>query len=231
MASKKNSKAIKQASAAQQSSEAAQIGFQREARAQNTAALSPFMQRGNIAGETINAALGLGYSPGYSATTGAPTDPAGAATNAYELFKQSTGYSTRLQEGQRGQGALYGAKGVYQSGARDKALAQFNQNFASGEFGNWMGALGNQQSIGFGGASALAGVSQTAANNLSQISQNSADTASQAAIARAQNSGALFTGLAGIAGQTVGALSSYQRPQTAYNPALNTASIPHYGYA
>ena len=35
----------------------------------------------------------------------------------------------------------------------------------------------------------------------------------RAAVARAGNSGALMTGIAGIAGNTIGALSSYGQPQ------------------
>jgi len=228
LASKKNSKAIKQAQQTQSASEAQQIAFQREARAENTAALSPFMQRGNIAGETINAALGLGYSPQYASQAGqAGANPATAAASAYELFKQSTGYQTRLNEGFRGLNANFAGRGVLQSGAAVKSALRYGQDFASGEFGNWMGALGNQQGLGFAGASALAGVSQGAADRLGQISQNSADNASNAAIARAQNQGALFTGLAGAAGSAVGALSSY-RPQPQYYPPGPT--VQSYGY-
>jgi hypothetical protein len=117
---------------------------------------------------------------------------------------------------------------VLQSGAAQRAALRYGQEFASGEFGNWMSMLGNQQHTGFAGASALAGVSQGSADRMGAISQNSANMAGQAAVARAQNQGALFTGLAGIAGQAAGALSSYQRPPASYAPALGV--VPHYGY-
>ena len=231
--SKSNNKAIDRATQAQSASDAQQIGFQREIYGKNEAALSPFMQRGNAAGNQINALLGLGGGipmpgpitgygsgtfnmDGTPATTGTagPAQPAHqSALNAYEMFKQSTGYQSRLQEGQRGQGAMYSALGTYQSGARDKALARFNQDYASREFGNYVGMLGNQQGVGFAGASALAGVGQGFADRMGAISQNGADTAAQAAIARAQNSGALMTGLAGSLGTAVGALSSYKKQQ------------------
>jgi hypothetical protein len=223
----KNSKAINKATAAQTDSTAQQIAAQERARAENTAALSPWMQRGNAAGETINAALGIGgapaitslYNGGYpdapqypGTVAAAPQTPAQAAASAYETFKQSTGYQTRLEEGNRSLASNYFGGGVGQSGAAMKAALRFGQNYASNEFGNWMGMLGNQQGVGFAGASALAGVSQGFADRMGQISQNNANTQSQAAIARAQNSGALMTGLAGIAGNAVGALTSYRQP-------------------
>lgn len=219
LGSKSNKKAIKETTAAQVASQAEQTGFQREIYGQNQAALSPFMARGNVAGDSINALLGLGGAapqpgtPGVTATTGPAQTPQQSALNAYEMFKQSTGYQSRLQEGQRQQGAMYSALGTYQSGARDKALARFNQDYASREFGNYLGALGNQQGVGFAGASALAGVGQGFADRMGAISQNGADTASQAAIARAQNQGALWSGIAGTAGNVVGALSSYKKTQ------------------
>lgn len=219
ISSKANSKAINTATQAQQRSEDAQLGFQREARAENTAALSPFMARGNAAGETINAALGLGYSPAYAAQVGpAGSDPAASAASAYEMFKKSTGYETRFNEGNRSLSANYFGGGVGQSGAAMKAALRYGQGFASNEFGNWLGALGGQQQIGFGGASALAGVSQTFADRASGISQGGADMAAQAAVARARNQGALWTGIAGTLGQTAGSLSSY-RPPANYNYA------------
>ena len=209
----KNSKAIKQSTAAQQASEAQQIAYQREARAQNTAALSPFMARGNVAGETINAALGLGGNVPGQTVGPAGQNPATSAMAAYELFKSSTGYQTRLDEGYSALNAGYAGRGVLQSGAAVKSALRYGQEFASNEFGNWLGALGNQQGVGFAGASALAGVGQGFADRMGDISRNSADNASAAAIARAQNQGALWSGLAGAAGQVVGALSSYRQPQ------------------
>lgn len=288
----KNSKAIKQAQTAQTQSDAQQIAFQREAYGNNQAALSPFMTRGNAAGDTINALLGIGGSvtvpagtqglpapqngvlaqyqganPDTSAGMGerpyaalagarpfeisapfdgypgsplsfgsgvtqtAPQQPAQtpqqAALAAYDIFKQSTGYQSRLKEGMGALSANYFGGGVGQSGAAMKAALRYGQEFASDEFGRYLGYLGNQQGVGLSGASALAGVSQGFADRMSDISQNGANTASQAAIARAQNSGALMGGIANIAGQAVGALSSYAQPQ--YPPPTRTV-IPAYGY-
>jgi hypothetical protein len=255
LSSKSNSKAINNATAAQQTATNAQIAAQQQARAENSAALAPYMARGNAAGETINAALGLGgtvapaqpaaltydggfmppyaLNPGGYGYQGEPVNgangayvqqtgpaqapqggqtPAQAAANAYELFKQSTGYQTRFSEGNRSLAANYFGGGVGQSGAAIKAALKYGQNFASNEFGNWLGALGNQQGVGFSAASANAGVSQGFADRLSEISQNNANATASAAALKANNNNAFFGSLAGIAGQTAGALSSYRPP-------------------
>ena len=273
---KSNSKAVKKASSVQAQSTADQNALQRQTYAQNQAALSPFMQRGNAAGDQINALLGLGgtiQAPGQSLPTqqpfqAAPFDgnaalgqskpwlmqggggfmptqpsaqaagqqpgqqgqsPAQSAANAYEIFKQSTGYTSRLAEGNSSLAANYFGGGVGQSGAAMKAALKYGQNFASNEFGNYLGYLGNQQGVGLSGASALAGVGQNYANNMSNISQNNANTQSQAAIANAQNRGALYTGLAGIAGNAAGTLSSYRPP--AYNYAALAPDVSSTMYA
>lgn len=276
-ASKSNSKAVKNASNVQAQSAADQNALQRDIYGKNQAALSPFMQRGNAAGDQINALLGLGGPAQASVSPqggqGLPTQqpfqaapfdaignaalgqskpwlmqggggfmptqptaqaagqqpgqsPAAAATNAYEIFKQSAGYQTRLDEGNRSLASNYFGGGVGQSGAAMKAALKYGQNFASNEFGNYLGQLGNQQGVGFAGASALAGVGQNYANNMGNISQNNANMQSQAAIANAQNRGALYTGLAGIAGNAAGTLSSYRQPQYNYGalmPSVNQA--------
>jgi hypothetical protein len=266
LTSKSNAKATDKAVAAQQTSETQQLGFQRQARDENTAALSQWMERGNAAGNQINALLGLGgptqaqptpqagvlaqyqgpfeyggngvyppgdewgfdqrnrdvtyggqgtmtAAPGHAATPAPAQTPQQAALAAYDIFKQSTGYQTRLKEGQSALTANYFGGGVGQSGAAMKAAIRFGNDYAGNYFDNYLGQLGNQQSLGFSGASALAGVGQTFANNASNISQNGANVASEAAIARARNNGAVFTGLAGAAGQFAGALSSYGQPQ------------------
>jgi hypothetical protein len=246
-ASKKNSSAVNKATAAQQDSTAQQIAAQERARAENTAALSPWMQRGNAAGEMINAALGIGGAPGVSAlynggypdagqypgtvAANAPSTPQQAAASAYEAFKQSTGYQTRLTEGNRSLASNYFGGGVGQSGAAMKAALRFGQDYGSREFGNWMGMLGNQQGVGFSGASALAGVSQGFADRMGDISQNNANFMGQAAVARAQNSGALMSGLAGIAGNAIGALSSYGQPRAPSPMSGGGYVINNYGYA
>lgn len=275
LASKSNSKAIKSSQQAQQQSDAAQIALQRDIYGQNQAALSPYMQRGNVAGDTINALMGLGgapqaqgtpqgaltapningaYSGGYMNPSGNPNigevaglhpwiartqglqtqnmplqqvpagqagapgqSPQQAALAAYEIFKQSTGYQTRLTEGNRSLASNYFGGGVGQSGAAVKAALRYGQDYASNEFGNYLGYLGNQQGVGFAGASALAGVGQGYADRMGQISQNGADNASAAAIARAQNSNAMWSGIAGGIGSIAGSLSSYRKPGT---PAL-----------
>lgn len=153
--------------------------------------------------------------------------PQQAALSAYDIFKQSTGYQSRLTEGYRGLNASFAGRGVLQSGAAVKSALRYGQDFASNEFGNWLSYLGNQQGLGFAGASALAGVTQGGADRMGAISQNAANNSSAAAIARAQNQGALYTGIAGALGTAAGSLSSYRAPT--YRPALMN-NVPAYGY-
>lgn len=209
IAAGKNSKAIDKSTAAQQQSDAENRALQREVYASNEAHLNPFIERGNAAGGVINSALGLGGGS--------------AATDAYNAFKQSTGYQDRLTEGYRGVNSAYAGRGLLQSGAAQKALLRYGQSQASGEFGNWLGALGNQQGVGLSGASALAGVGQSYANNMGAINQNSANFAGQAAVAQANNSNSALGSIANIAGNTVGALSSYGSG-TPYIPTIPNAS-------
>lgn len=205
--SSNNNKAINASTAAQERSAAEQVALQREIYGKNEGYLSPFMSRGNAAGDTINALLGIGGTTTANGTGG--VSPQQAATDAYNLFKQSTGYQDRLQEGYNAVNSNYAGNGLLQSGAAQKALLRYGQSQASNEFGNYLGALGNQQGVGLSGASALAGVGQSYANNMGQISQNSANYAGQAAVARANNNNSLFGSLSGIAGNTFGSLSSY----------------------
>lgn len=153
-----------------------------------------------------------GFNPGWMQQQGpevaqpttAQIGPQQAATDAYNIFKQSTGYVDRLNEGYRATNAGYAGRGLVQSGAAQKALLKYGQQQASNEFGNYLGYLGNQQGVGLSGASALAGVGQSFANNVGNINQNQAQFTGQAAVARANNSNSLITGISGAIGGALG---------------------------
>lgn len=312
----KNAKSIDKATQAQQDSTNQQVALQRDIYGQNRNALAPFMARGNAAGDTINALLGLGGSPQGALSQFAPTQqpnalagfggpnaqpmayggsngmmdegalrsyydsafpgavadygnmrndninwnalmgaygppqaqpvqpqpmampgqtgaappgqtPQQAAMSAYDIFKNSSGYQNRYNEALRGVNSNYAGRGVLQSGAAMKAIAREADNLASNEFGNYLGYLGNQQGVGFSGASALAGVGQSYANNMGQVNQNQANALASAAGLKAQNSNALLGGLAGVAGNTFGVLSSYGQPK--FPPAAMVSPNSYYG--
>jgi|GEM_PF-1600551 len=242
----------------------------REIYGQNKEALSPFMERGNKAGDAINALLGLGgpepspqmpqnqFAPGQGSQS--PTNPMmggfnqngqggfdwreprsdnggfsglpgviggfGGGTfnmdgsqatpmfaqnqpqaaqpaqgpgsaqqqqeNAFGVFRNSTGYQFRLGEGQNALNAASGGRGVSRSGAAVKSLANYNQNMASNEFGNYMGYLGNQQGIGLQGASALAGVGNNFVSQQSANNDSAGTAAANAALLRGQANADMF---------------------------------------
>lgn len=221
--------------------------LQREIYQQNAAVLSPFQQRGNAAGDAINALLGLGvprqqpaFNPqanqnpmmrfygGGNSIMGAPTmlgyetmggdqfgqgwqeqpvqtmqatNPQTDYNNAFDNYRNSTGYQFRFNEGMR---ALDAAAPVLNSGARMKALQSYGQNIASGEFGNYLGQLANQQGVGLSGASAQAGVGQNYASNV-QANNNSAGTAAaNAALMRGQATQNMYGGIANSLGNALG---------------------------
>lgn len=214
------------------------VALQRDVYNQNKQLLNPFVQRGNAAGDTMNALLGLGGStqqapqqvqPNALAQFGASQRPGGfnrvsapygygigdlqaglggnyilpqgttvggtaasfapqsgnvtvspqdAANNAFDIYRGSTGYQFRLGEGMNALNSGYAGAGVLQSGDAMRSAVQFGQDFASNEFGNYMGYLGNQQGVGLSAGSAVAGVGQNYANNVS--AQNTMNAANQA---------------------------------------------------
>lgn len=243
--------------------------LQRDIYTQNAAALSPYMQRGNAAGNQINALLGLGgmnaggsmpggvqgigdgsglpgtaqpfnqwgaylsANPDVAAEFGrqnqygtpeeyaqfhysrygqregrqlptqqaAPTpaatpaaapaatgaDATAAANSAFDTFRNSTGYQFRLGEGMNALNNGFAGAGLVRSGAAMKASQEYGQNLASGEFGNYLGQLQGQQSIGLGGASALAGVGQNYAGMVGQNNNNAGSAIANSALAQAAN--------------------------------------------
>lgn len=76
-------------------------------------------------------------------------------------FTASPGYQFRLAEGQKAGQNAFAAKGGAYSGNALKALADYNQNSASAEYGNWWNQIAG-----------LAGVGQTSANTLASVGQN-----------------------------------------------------------
>lgn len=255
LGSKSQSKAAGKAADASVQASRENAALMRDIYGQNKQALNPFMARGNVAGDQINALLGLGgaannnqpanalatsnggrvnaaaaygladgmsgYNPamardispitsssgynwgngrapnafwqgqtqGQPQTTAQPTgqNPQQAANNAFDIFRNSTGYQFRLNEGYDALNSGYAGAGVLQSGAAMNAAQEYGQNFASNEFGNYMGYLGNQQAVGAGAASSLAGVGQNYANSMAQNNNNAADAVGNAALIRGNN--------------------------------------------
>jgi hypothetical protein len=121
------------------------------------------------------------------------------ARAAFDQFRNSTGYQFRLGEGMNALNSGYAGAGTIQSGAAMRDAVKYGQDFASNEFGNYMGALGNQQGVGVQSGGAAAGVGIDSANSLSQIYGNRADAIGNASLANAQNINSLIgTGMAGI---------------------------------
>lgn len=157
----------------------------------NTANLSPFMQRGNAAGGQINALLGLGGN-------------SQAAGDAFGAFQNSDGYQFRKQQGLDATNAGYAARGMLQSGAALKALSDYGQNTASGEFGKYLSYLGGQQGVGLSGANALAGVGTNYANATSANNDSAATVSANAGLASAGQQNALIGSTLGTFGNVAG---------------------------
>lgn len=199
MASSKSSKATAQATDAQLQANRESLALQQQVYDSNKGILSPFVQQGYAANSALGGLLGLGAGGG----------DADAYRSAFDNYRASTGYDFRVSEGQKALNSGYAAKGVLNSGAAQKAAIDYGQNAASDEFGRYVSALSGQQQIGYGAGAATAGVGTTFANNATNINSNTADAIGNGALAQAANSNNLINNISGIAGNTIGALSSY----------------------
>lgn len=130
--------------------------------------------------------------------------PQQAQSQAFDAFRGSTGYQFRLGQGQEAINTGYAANGALRSGAALKSLAGYNQNMASGEFGNYMGYLSNQQGVGLGAASALAGVGQGYVNNVTANNDSAGTAAANAALMKGQANANMWGGIANGVGSIFG---------------------------
>lgn len=119
-----------------------------------------------------------------------------AANQAFDNFRNSTGYQFRLNQGMNALNSGYAGAGTIKSGAAIKGALNYGQGLASQEFGNYLNALGNQQGVGLQAGSAANGVSQNVANSLGTIYQQNGANQANASLARAS---ALGTGLSSLA--------------------------------
>jgi hypothetical protein len=79
-------------------------------------------------------------------------------------FQQDPGYAFRQAEGMKGITNSAAARGGLLSGAALKAASQYNQNFASNEYGNAFARFKGNQEGRYNKLASLAGVGQIAAN-------------------------------------------------------------------
>lgn len=124
--------------------------------------------------------------------------------NAFANYRNSTGYQFRLGQGMDAINSGYAGRGSIKSGAAMKAINDYGQGMASQEFNNYLGALGNQQGLGFSAASAQAGVGQNYANNISNIAMQNGSNQANAALVRSQNTANALGSIGGIAGNIFG---------------------------
>lgn len=166
---------------------------------QNKATLAPFVGTGATATRSIEGLLGIGGDPA-------------AARSAFDVYQGSTGYQSRLQEGQKQVTAALGGRGLLDSGAAQKALLKYGQNFASNEFGNYLGALQGQQAVGLSAAGQQAALGQNYANGVSNNNNNAANVQANAYLANGAAISGALSNIVGAFGLSQGAAlgSSYK---------------------
>lgn len=119
--------------------------------------------------------------------------PGGTYARSFGMsdFNADPGYQFRLQQGEQGINRAASARGGQYSGATLKALARFNQDIGSQEYGNAYSRFNTDRTTQFNRNAALAGIGQTAntavgnAGNaaygtIAQAGQNSATQQGQA---------------------------------------------------
>jgi hypothetical protein len=121
-------------------------------------ALSGNITNGNNAGNSIAGILGMG------GTT--------AQKQAFDQWKNSTGYQFGLNQGIQSITGNAATSGLLNSGSTLKALNTYGQNYANTQYGNYMNML--QQLLGSGIASAgvLSGAGQVSQGTSSGSSNN-----------------------------------------------------------
>jgi hypothetical protein len=141
-------------------------------------------------------------------TPAAGQTPTQGALEAFNAFKNSGNYQFLFDQGSKAvqMSALPG--GGFDSGATRKALQNYGQNTAANFYGGWMDRLAQQQQLGMGAASALAGVGQNFVSQVSANNNSAGSALANSALMQGNAQANMWGGIAGGIGQAIGALGT-----------------------
>lgn len=136
-----------------------------------------------------------------------------ASTGSMQDFYAAPDYQFVRDEGQRNMGNSFAARGGAFSGNALRALTQFNQNLAAGQYNDWW----NRQA-------GIAGVGQNAVNTGAQLGQSTANNIAQIAMAGGDaRASSIMAGRNALASGLNNAISGYYAFR---NPTSSGGYVP-----
>ncbi|UXY14759.1 hypothetical protein N8I74_15760 [Chitiniphilus purpureus] len=117
--------------------------------------------------------------------------PGGDLVRSFTMrdYQADPGYQFRLQQGTQAIDRALASRGLFNSGKAVKDLTEYSQGLASDEFGNAFNRFQLQQGNRYNRLAGVAGVGQTAVNQLGQAGQNYASQVGQNITNAASNMG------------------------------------------
>lgn len=149
-----------------------------------------------------------------------------------QQFQQDPGYAFRMQEGMKALERSAAARGGLLSGGMLKGAQRYGQDLASQEYMNAFNRYQAERNARLNPLQSLAGVGQTATNQLGQAGQTMASNVGQALGAAAQARASGYLGSANAFAQGLGTYLNYQQGQNYLNarfPQQFGAPITAYG--
>jgi len=132
-------------------------------------------------------------------------------------FQQDPGYAFRMQEGMKALERSAAARGGLLSGGMLKGAQRYGQDLASQEYMNAFNRYQAERNAQLNPLQSLAGVGQTATNQLGQAGQTMAGNVGQALGAAAQARASGYIGGANALTQGLGTYLNYQQNQNLLN--------------
>lgn len=136
------------------------------------------------------------------ATPVADPDAPSPQETALNAFYGTQLYQFPLEQGLQAVNANWAGRGMLESGAAEKSMNDYAAGMASGGMRDYMGWLGNQQSLGATAASSAAGIGANYGNTMAGINNNYANAM------QGLNSG-YASGVSGISNNMANAQSNY----------------------
>ena len=155
-----------------------------------------------------------------------------------DQFQQDPGYAFRMSEGMKALERSAAARGGLLSGGMLRGAQRYGQDLASQEYMNAFNRYQAERNARLNPLQSLAGVGQTATNQLGQAGQAMASNVGQALGAAAQARASGYIGGANALSQGLGTYLNYQQGQNYLNARFpqqfggvqSTAPITSYGY-